>query len=223
MKRMEDDREKFVLIAAGYEEPMKRFLDANPGLRSRSDETIEFPNYEPADLLKGHGFADSEDYELSPDAKAKAQPSSSRPGPRAMRPSATRGSSGTCSKMRQGRRPTGSRDATLTSPPCDDSRGRHSRSGIAAMRTAPRAVSRMEGSTRPRDTARAMSQQNVELVRRLYAELASEGSPQEFEQRMSDDALGRFLDPEIEWGPGTESFACRRQLPRLGRCSALLE
>jgi hypothetical protein len=49
-----------------------------------------------------------------------------------------------------------------------------------------------------RDTGTAMSQENVELVRRLYAELASEGSTQEFEQRMSDDALGRFLDPQIE-------------------------
>ena len=52
----------------------------------------------------------------------------------------------------------------------------------------------------------AVSQENVELVRRLYAELASEGSTQEFEQRMSDDALGRFLDPEIEWLPVTESL-----------------
>jgi ketosteroid isomerase-like protein len=51
----------------------------------------------------------------------------------------------------------------------------------------------------------AVSQENVELVRRLYAELASEGSAQEFEQRMSDDALGRFLDPEIEWVAGAES------------------
>ena len=47
-----------------------------------------------------------------------------------------------------------------------------------------------------------VSQENVELVRRLYAELASEGSTREFEQRMSDDALGRFFDPEIESGPG---------------------
>jgi hypothetical protein len=52
---------------------MKRFLDANPGLRSPSDETIEFPHYEPRDLelVLAH-FADSEDYELTPDAKVKA-------------------------------------------------------------------------------------------------------------------------------------------------------
>jgi ketosteroid isomerase-like protein len=57
-----------------------------------------------------------------------------------------------------------------------------------------------------RDTGKAVSQENVELVRRLYAQLASEASPEEFEQRMSDDALGRFLDPEIEWVPVTDSL-----------------
>jgi ketosteroid isomerase-like protein len=51
-----------------------------------------------------------------------------------------------------------------------------------------------------------VSQENIELVRRLYAELASEGSTREIGQRMSDDALGRFLDPEIEWVPVTESL-----------------
>jgi ketosteroid isomerase-like protein len=57
-----------------------------------------------------------------------------------------------------------------------------------------------------RDTGDAVSHENVELVRRLYAELASEGSTQVFEQRMSDHALARFLDPEIEWVPVTESL-----------------
>jgi ketosteroid isomerase-like protein len=57
-----------------------------------------------------------------------------------------------------------------------------------------------------RDTGNAVSRENVELVRRLYAELASEGSTQEFKQRMTDDALGRFLDPEIEWIPVTDSL-----------------
>ena len=57
-----------------------------------------------------------------------------------------------------------------------------------------------------RDTANEVPQENVELVCRLYAALASEGSAQEFEQRMSDDALGRFLDPEIEWVPASHSL-----------------
>jgi ketosteroid isomerase-like protein len=51
-----------------------------------------------------------------------------------------------------------------------------------------------------------MSQENVELVRRLYAELASEGSTREFEQRLTDEALAAFLDPGIEWVPVAESL-----------------
>jgi ketosteroid isomerase-like protein len=47
---------------------------------------------------------------------------------------------------------------------------------------------------------------NVELVRRLYAELAGEGSPREFEQRLTDEALSRFLDPEVEWVPISDSL-----------------
>ncbi len=46
-----------------------------------------------------------------------------------------------------------------------------------------------------------MSRENIELVRRLYEELAHEGSPREFDQRLTDEALGRYLDPGIEWLP----------------------
>ena len=51
-----------------------------------------------------------------------------------------------------------------------------------------------------------MSQENVELVRRLYAELTSGGSAQEFEQRLTDEALSAFLDPGIEWVPVRDSL-----------------
>jgi ketosteroid isomerase-like protein len=47
---------------------------------------------------------------------------------------------------------------------------------------------------------------NVELVRRLYAELAGEGSPRDFDQRLTDEALSRFLDPEVEWVPMSDSL-----------------
>ena len=85
--------------------------------------------------------------------------------------------------------------------------GARSRSARASKwrRSVDRRCCRRRLSTM-RDTGNAVSQENVELVRRLYAELASEGSTQEFEQRMSDDALGRLLDPEIEWVPMTESL-----------------
>lgn len=51
-----------------------------------------------------------------------------------------------------------------------------------------------------------MSDENVELVRRLYAALASEGSSREFERRLTDEALGQFLDPQIEWLPVPDSL-----------------
>jgi ketosteroid isomerase-like protein len=57
-----------------------------------------------------------------------------------------------------------------------------------------------------RDTGIEVSRQNIELVRRLYGELASEGSAREFEQRLTDQALGQYLDPGIEWVPVAHSL-----------------
>jgi ketosteroid isomerase-like protein len=51
-----------------------------------------------------------------------------------------------------------------------------------------------------------VSQENVELVRRLYAALASEGSARDFDQRLTDAALSPFLDPEVEWLPVPDSL-----------------
>jgi ketosteroid isomerase-like protein len=51
-----------------------------------------------------------------------------------------------------------------------------------------------------------VSVENVELVRRLYAALASEGSVREFERRLTDEALSQFLDPRIEWLPVPDSL-----------------
>lgn len=50
LPRLENDRDKFVAIFAGYTENMERFLDANPGLRSRIPLTIEFPDYSPEEV-----------------------------------------------------------------------------------------------------------------------------------------------------------------------------
>ena len=55
-------------------------------------------------------------------------------------------------------------------------------------------------------TESEVSEENVELVRRLYAALASEGSGREFERRLTDEALSRFLDPQIEWLPVPDSL-----------------
>ena len=45
IKLMEDMRGQFVLILAGYTEPMARLLSSNPGFRSRIKDYIEFPDY----------------------------------------------------------------------------------------------------------------------------------------------------------------------------------
>lgn len=51
LKRMEDDRGKFIVITAGYTQNMKEFLQANPGLSSRFDRTFHFEDSKPDALL----------------------------------------------------------------------------------------------------------------------------------------------------------------------------
>ena len=45
LKRMEDDRNRLVVIIAGYTEEIKNFVNSNPGLSSRFNRYIEFPDY----------------------------------------------------------------------------------------------------------------------------------------------------------------------------------
>jgi stage V sporulation protein K len=49
---MEDSRDRLVVIVAGYQDEMARFINSNPGLKSRFNTKIEFADYDAEDLLK---------------------------------------------------------------------------------------------------------------------------------------------------------------------------
>ena len=51
LKSMEDHREDFVVIVAGYDELMESFINSNPGLKSRFNKFIHFPDYKGNELL----------------------------------------------------------------------------------------------------------------------------------------------------------------------------
>jgi SpoVK/Ycf46/Vps4 family AAA+-type ATPase len=52
LKRMEDERERLAVILAGYDTPMAKLLDSNPGLRSRFPTILQFPTYSPEELAE---------------------------------------------------------------------------------------------------------------------------------------------------------------------------
>ncbi|SHK94584.1 AAA family ATPase [Xylanibacter ruminicola] len=73
MKRMEDDRGKFVVIAAGYKDKMEEFLMMNAGLASRFTHKLHIDDYDPDELLAIYKhMAKKEQYKLSPESELKA-------------------------------------------------------------------------------------------------------------------------------------------------------
>lgn len=63
LKRMEDDRDRLVVVLAGYSDEMKQFISSNPGLESRFTRYIDFPDYTEDELyeifstmVNSHGY-----------------------------------------------------------------------------------------------------------------------------------------------------------------------
>ncbi|WP_419567266.1 AAA family ATPase, partial [Phascolarctobacterium succinatutens] len=73
-KALEDYRNDLVVIVAGYTEPMKIFFESNPGLKSRFNTFIEFPDYTAFELMEIlYNMCLKNDYMLTPTAKEKLQ------------------------------------------------------------------------------------------------------------------------------------------------------
>lgn len=71
LKLMEDNREKFIVIVAGYPEQIEQFLDSNPGLRSRFNKYINFDDYSADELLLIlNQMCEKSGYILSDDAQS---------------------------------------------------------------------------------------------------------------------------------------------------------
>ena len=52
LKRMEDDRDRLVVVLAGYTNEIKEFIDSNPGLQSRFNRYIQFDDYSTEELTE---------------------------------------------------------------------------------------------------------------------------------------------------------------------------
>jgi len=68
LKAMEDHRDELIVIVAGYDELMHKFIDSNPGLRSRFNKYFQFPDYTGEEMLRIlQRFCDTNGYVLHPD------------------------------------------------------------------------------------------------------------------------------------------------------------
>lgn len=68
VKMMEDNREDFIVILAGYKDKMDRLLTMNQGLKDRINYTIDFPDYNDSELTRIFGQILGNDYTLEHEA-----------------------------------------------------------------------------------------------------------------------------------------------------------
>lgn len=70
LKRMEDYRDRLVVVVAGYTEEMNSFIEANPGLRSRFNRYFYFDDFTPEQLMQIFDkFCDDRHFHMNPAAK----------------------------------------------------------------------------------------------------------------------------------------------------------
>lgn len=70
LKRMEDYKDKFFVIAAGYPELMEKFINSNPGLKSRFTHHFYFDDYNSSELAEIFKiFSEKEKYSFNEDAE----------------------------------------------------------------------------------------------------------------------------------------------------------
>ncbi|WEG11539.1 stage V sporulation protein K [Pullulanibacillus sp. KACC 23026] len=74
VKHMEDKKDDFILILAGYSDEMDDFLDLNPGLPSRFPIILTFPNYNELELLEiAEQMIEDREYLFTEEARKKLQ------------------------------------------------------------------------------------------------------------------------------------------------------
>ena len=74
IKRMEDDRDRLIVILAGYSNEMKQFIETNPGFQSRINRYIDFKDYNANEMMGIFKlFLKKSQYNLSKDAVEKAE------------------------------------------------------------------------------------------------------------------------------------------------------
>jgi len=70
LKKMEDKKDEFVVIVAGYPDNMEKFLESNPGLKSRFSRYFTFEDYLPDEMFKIFQlFSKKEEFEITDEAK----------------------------------------------------------------------------------------------------------------------------------------------------------
>ena len=70
LKRMEDERDRLVVVLAGYTNEIEQFINSNPGLRSRFNRYVHFDDYTEEELFQIFILqAQKYDYHLDDEAK----------------------------------------------------------------------------------------------------------------------------------------------------------